>query len=185
MGFKSIIKFAGENAEALIALSALGLAILNGMIQRYHNRLTVKPHLSFIINVSNISPQIQIHLSNTGTGPAVIKKFSVLLDGKYADKSPNTTWDSIIKQLDIPTISGRVVPPEGFNDISGGGMIFYKDEAIQAESMHDIFYARVTEEEKCPTLNANAAHKELERIQVIIEFESVYKDFQIVKLHKT
>jgi hypothetical protein len=68
-----ILDFVGDHAEALIALSALGLAIWQGMVQRLHNRLSVKPHLVFHRNVQNDSPQIAILLTNSGIGPAVIK----------------------------------------------------------------------------------------------------------------
>jgi hypothetical protein len=166
-----ILDFVGDNAEALIALSALGLAIWQGIVQRLHNRLSVKPHLMFDRITQNHSPQIQIFLTNKGIGPAVITKFLISLDGKEVDVSPQSVWNNILGQLQILAVWG-------------GGKIYFAGEAISAGGNEKIFAMKTTHAETDPGFSTDDAFKELDRLQIEVKYESIYGDKFIEYLTK-
>ena len=166
-----ILNVLGDNVEALIALSALGLAIWQGMTQRQHNRLSVKPHLVFERVVNNNSPQLQIFLTNTGVGPAIIKHFFVSLDGVTVDFPMEKIWLKIAENLNI-------------SGIWGGGKSFQPGDAIEAGGKNRIFALKTTNDEMDPSFISEVAYKELDRIQIEVEYESVYGVEFVEKLNK-
>ena len=166
-----IFEFIGNNYEAIIALSALGLATWQGMEQRRHNRLSVKPHLVFERAVTNHSPQVQINLENSGTGPAIIKNFLIYLDDNIVDLSFNTTWTKIAEELYI-------------KGMWGGGKIYLKGDAIQAGAREKIFEIKTSEQGKDDGHSSDRIHKELDRLDIVVEYESVYGEKFIEKFNK-
>jgi len=95
----------GENATEVIALCALVLTSYQAYLSRVHNRLSLKPHLTRFVHRSRKAGQgfLAFELLNNGVGPAFIKSFEVMLDGKpisdtekalkevLADKDLNST----------------------------------------------------------------------------------------------
>ena len=74
-------------ADTIIAISAVTIALASLFVSvwsafqtRKHNRLSVTPHLK-IDYFHKPSEPIKVILSNNGIGTALIKEFSVLLDG--------------------------------------------------------------------------------------------------------
>src|SRR3989344_2263262 len=69
-------------ASAIIALCALGLSIWQGYLSRGHNRISVRPHLTMWTHKYHGDGLYAADIVNNGIGPAIIKCFSVKLDGK-------------------------------------------------------------------------------------------------------
>ena len=89
-----VLDFLSSYAIEIIALSALFVAVSQTFIQRRHNKLSVRPHLTTFINYEtnnpqpdaqgNIPPRIKkliATLYNNGLGPAKIKKYCFKFDG--------------------------------------------------------------------------------------------------------
>lgn len=82
-----IISFLRTNATLIVSMCALGLTINQARATRIHNRLTVQPRLSTFTYVDRDPNDkaitiITALLMNNGLGPAIIKSFEILLDGK-------------------------------------------------------------------------------------------------------
>jgi hypothetical protein len=70
----------GALADWLTVATAFGALLLGASewrSARAHNRLSVRPHLSFDYLLQTTDPQIRIVLANNGIGPAFIKSFQV------------------------------------------------------------------------------------------------------------
>lgn len=81
--------------SVLISICALSLAIYTAYLERQHKRLSVQPHIymSFYFNDQGAGWMT----GNSGLGPAVIKWFTVYVDGKQ-----QPTWAAVMKTLGIP-----------------------------------------------------------------------------------
>lgn len=97
-----MIAFLKAYSAQLIAACALGLTILQAYIQRRHNVLSVRPHLSDFVNSdrNDNSAKLQAVISNNGIGPAFIEGFQAYLDGKKCD--PEEAIQSIVGNAKIP-----------------------------------------------------------------------------------
>lgn len=75
--------YIGDNAANIIALSAVAVVTYQAWLTRKHNRLSVRPHLQTYIDRQDGEGvfKYELHLRNNGLGPAVIKKWTVYLDG--------------------------------------------------------------------------------------------------------
>jgi len=67
-------------AAAFIALCALFLSVYEGCSNRRHNRISVKPLIVLDSGINESGSGFRIE--NSGLGPALIKWFSVEVDGK-------------------------------------------------------------------------------------------------------
>jgi hypothetical protein len=76
-----------------IALTALLLSGWNLFIQRYHNRLSVKPHLS--LQNKWAGGARKIFLKNVGLGPAIICKDYLKYKGKVIPIKMNTDFEDL------------------------------------------------------------------------------------------
>ena len=149
-----VLSFIGNNAEAIIALSALGLAVWQGIAQRKHNILSVKPHLILAGHVSDVTPQVQLELRNTGTGPAVIQDFKIYLDEQIVTLA-DSAWQRVAEQLNI-------------NGIWGGGQWFVSGDTIEIGAQEKIFEVKTTKEENDPEHDGDFVRDALNRIQINI-----------------
>ena len=64
----------------IIAGAALFISLWQIYATRRHNRLSVTPKI--VIGLSALEGEFGIYIKNAGVGPAIIKKFSVCLNGK-------------------------------------------------------------------------------------------------------
>ena len=76
-----------------LAIFAVVISIWQGYEQRRHNRLSVKPILTFDGITSN--NRRMIRLSNDGLGPAIIKRFRIIEDGKIYDAADGNPWNKL------------------------------------------------------------------------------------------
>jgi len=69
-------------SSIFIALLALFATIWQGLVTRKHNKLTVKPILSFQITLSSHSDKIGICIINKGVGPLILTESIISKAGK-------------------------------------------------------------------------------------------------------
>ena len=100
--FTNIWKFFGENAGEVIALSALGFAIWQGYIARRHNKLSVRPHLTFTSMLLDKEPHLTVNIKNNGLGTAIITDYKVILDGVTQDDNGKSYVFETCRKLKIP-----------------------------------------------------------------------------------
>jgi hypothetical protein len=160
----------GDNAAELIALSALILAIWQGYVARLHNKLTVQPHLILETLIQWDEPQLSIFLENVGIGPAIIENYYVYIDGVSQDTSKKSLLQEVAQKLNIP------------NRKYGGGKLYMPDEAVTSGSKELIFKV-VTKEGRDEAFTNIIAQEEIERLQIIIKYKSLYGKTFKVKLH--
>lgn len=152
-------------ASIAIALSALGVAIWQGYLMRKHNRLSLRPHLTFKQMLSEANPQFSLELQNNGLGPAIIKRFQVLLDKEQKEHFEALGWLAL---LDLIGLKGRAV-----------GAFCDSEEFLAAgQSLQLIKY------ESLPSpMSTRELQQALKRIDVHIEYQSVYGDKYRVRFH--
>lgn len=152
-------------ASIAIALSALAVAIWQGILMRRHNRLSLRPHLTFRQMMSEANPQFSLELLNNGIGPAIIKDFQVLLDGGREDHFDAQGWMAL---LDLVGLKGRAI-----------GAVCDSEEFLAAgQSLQLIKY------ESLPApMGTRELRQALRRMEVHIEYQSVYGDKYRVRFH--
>lgn len=69
-------------SSAAIALCSLGFTIWQGRVAQRHNRLSVRPHLTTWTYSDASNHGYTLDLLNNGIGPAFIKTFEILVDGR-------------------------------------------------------------------------------------------------------
>ncbi len=157
----TILDFVASNAALLVALGALGLTIPQAQENRRHARLSVRPYLAFERLVSNEVPQIQILLHNSGTGPAFITSFAVTLDGHPVNNHKSEFWRRLGEQLHIPLIWG-------------GGTYYRGNEAIRAQQTVLLAKFQSTESKRDDAFSNEEAHNQLNRLEIVIGYQSIY-----------
>lgn len=145
-------------ASVAIALTALVVAIWQGYLMRRHNRLSLRPHLAFRQMISKSNPQFTLELLNNGIGPAIITNFQVLLDGSREEYFEAQGWMAI---LDLAGLKGKALC----------GVIEADEFLAAGQSLQIVKY------ESQPTpIGIRDLRKALRRIEVHIEYQSVYGD---------
>jgi len=91
-------------ASIIIALVALFVAVWQGYLMRKHNRLSLRPHLTFLHKLSDQDPRFFLEIQNNGVGPAEIRQFRVFLDSKPQEHFEPASW---IPMLSIIGLKGR------------------------------------------------------------------------------
>lgn len=122
---------AREYAALLVSICALFLTISQAMATRKHNRLTVRPHLATYTD-NSADPErknvriIKVGIRNSGLGPAIIKTFEPLLDGKplKADE-PDDLFPVVEK-----TIPAHLMGDECHITVLRPGHVLAKDEVV-------------------------------------------------------
>ena len=84
-------------SSAIIALSAMGIAVWQGYLARKHNILSVTPNLQ--INTNSVDG-ILLSLLNNGLGPAVIESFKIICGEK---EYTNPDYDLSLIHISEPT----------------------------------------------------------------------------------
>jgi len=69
-------------SSVIIAVCALGLTFWQAKITRRHNKLSVTPHLTTWTQSEQVTGRYSVEILNNGIGPALIKSFSVQVDGQ-------------------------------------------------------------------------------------------------------
>lgn len=128
-------------ASAVIALTAVCFSWWQSNKMNKHNRLMVTPHISSMAIINNEEKTLIMHLENNGIGPAIIKDFSIHVDGNLVEgvdeveaslelllkNLPTCTWGHesltrnsflpVGKQIELATISSLDLTPEEIRNL--------------------------------------------------------------------
>jgi hypothetical protein len=103
----------------VIALTSVAVSIWEGHETRLHNRLSVRPRIGINGDVENTT--FGLVLENNGLGPAVVRDYVLLLDGKPFEKKGFGGLDVLLDSLGLggrlaakgPIGPGSTVPAGG------------------------------------------------------------------------
>ncbi|OEE78176.1 hypothetical protein A1OQ_21840 [Enterovibrio norvegicus FF-162] len=73
-------------SSVIIALSALGITIYQAYLGRKHNKLSLRPHLHYWFDNSELDNVYSFEVINNGIGPAKVKTFEVTLNGETVEE---------------------------------------------------------------------------------------------------
>jgi len=104
------------------------------------------------------NPQFTLELQNNGIGPAIITDFQVLLDGKREEHFEAQGWMAI---LDCAGLKGKALC----------GVIEADEFLAAGQSLQIVKY-----ESQPSPIGIRDLRKALRRIEIHIEYQSVYKD---------
>jgi len=110
-------------AAMFIALGALVVSFWQGFLTRKHNRLSVRPHLTFERDLGDREDSFGIHVVNNGLGPAIYSAFTLTVDGGDSVRIENTIgWAEALSRAGL---SGPFFFrfPEVGEALAGGGTI--------------------------------------------------------------
>jgi hypothetical protein len=103
---------------AVIVLAALIVSVVEGTQNRKHNRLSVRPCLRIDYSTYTGSP-VEVSASNNGTGPAVIRGFSVRVDGTQVQSDDLPLAAAAAKRLGIEGPHDSYTPETGDSIAAG------------------------------------------------------------------
>lgn len=159
--------FISNNAAIIIASLALAVSIYESIRRRQHDRLSVRPWLQFLCNVSDRGNTGFI-LINNGVGPSIITEFKVLIDDELLIIEPfKNPWESVILKCKM---CGRII----HNNLPTPYWLPAK-EKLKLFVLNYSENEKITEAEKINrTENINSFIKNLKRIEVKIKYQSCY-----------
>jgi hypothetical protein len=145
-------------SAAIIALSALFVAVWQGVQIRKHNRLSTRPLLVFFNALEHTCSLPVLNLTNNGLGPAIIKESKIYLDNNSVGPLNEESWVSIGDKVDLFR--------KGFY-----AMGIYKNEPIlPADSLNLIWI----EAEKFNKEDWEHLISSMNRIKIFMKYESIY-----------
>lgn len=82
-----MLQWLGNHAAEIIAICALVFTAYQAYVQRKHNVISVKPHITTFVNRNRNdgTGQLSFIIMNNGLGPAFIDKFQAYLSGEPCD----------------------------------------------------------------------------------------------------
>ncbi|MBK9595445.1 MAG: hypothetical protein IPO57_08835 [Rhodocyclales bacterium] len=148
-------------SSAVIALCALGLTVWQAKITRYHNRLSVTPHLTTWSQRDVANNRYSVELLNNGIGPALVESFYIHVDGQLIS---GEGMEPIEKALKILFPQYQYASWQSF--VAKGYMMAEKE----ARNLVTIVF----QGEKVPT-PAEVEHA-TKRARLLITYKSIYGD---------
>ncbi len=153
----------GDNAANIIALASAAFVAYQAWLTRIHNRLSVRPHLqthtSTHTELGHLPTLSYVYeLRNNGLGPAVIKDWTVFLDGVKQVLPTGKVVDQLIRGL-IP------------NPLQITTRFIGQDEVIRANDSQVLLAIRL------PPLNGEqlkAFEEQLNRLDLVVNYTSMY-----------
>lgn len=149
----------GQNAAQIVALLALIVAVGSFWVQRKHNRLSVKPHLTTFTEREHDKKRAVVWLRNNGLGPALITSYEFLLDGKTKSGGSPYKADELIAELlkGIACRSKRTQLGVDYSMPANASVVVLDVELDPAESV-----------------SLTEIQKRFERSDLIVRYESFY-----------
>ena len=143
-------------ASAVVAICALFVTVYEVRQIRKHNRLSVRPLLTTMQNydVKGKRQTFSFELINAGFGPAIIKDFILLYDGKEVSKNN-------IKKLEDFLLKKT----RQFRDVKK--VSFVPGSSLVAQERCEIFYF---------TYELGQDISFLEKLDLRVNYQSIYKD---------
>lgn len=143
-------------ASIVIALTAVAFTRFQIKKTDSHNRLMVTPHISSTTHIDSDNGQFSIHLENNGIGPAIIKDFSIEVDGKKVEAEDEV--EAAIKLL----LNGLPIDRWGHESITRGSFL----PAGAKIELATMISTKASPDELIKKIDPRAA--------VIIEYTSIY-----------
>lgn len=157
MSWKAVAEF----SSTVIALCAFGLTIWQACITRKHNKLSVTPHLTTWMHSDKAKNIYAVELLNNGIGPALIDSFQIQVDSHPIVGEGTEPMEKALKIL-FPQY--QYSSWQSF--VSKGYMMSEKETRnLVTIQFHG---------EKLP--KPEEVEHATKRAQVIIEYQSIYKD---------
>lgn len=147
--------------EIIISTCALAFTAYQAHLSRVHNKLSVRPSLTTVVNTTTDKNNNIAHeatLINAGLGPAYIKSFQVLIDNKHVNcKTPLEIHNSIVSNF----------KKYSFINNACYYMVLRK-QAVVASDERIVIGTIVVK----PSVDMN--HDDFNKIHILIEYESAY-----------
>lgn len=88
-------------ASAVVALCALGVTVWQGRQNDKHNKMSVRPKLTASEDYEDDDKgrTVSFELINAGFGPAIIKDFVLVYDGKEVANNNRKAYEDFLRQL--------------------------------------------------------------------------------------
>lgn len=144
----------------LTAIAALIVSFWQGIENRNHNRLSVKPQLTILPQNSTADPEIGLRLSNKGTGPALIINWDISVNNKPVG-SLTEGWRNTLSQL--PFINHPWVHYASVN-------------VLQSGESRPILFIKMSEWLELEEYKKDDFKKALREIKIKIGYESIYHE---------
>ena len=155
-------------ATSIIAITAVAVAVWQGVLTRRHNKLSVRPILNFKIGSSKALDFVGIRLVNDGFGPAIVESINLFIGNEFVGKSKYDVWVTILRKLNISK------SPFLFNSISE------KHPISSGQSLNLIYLdsARITEQD--------IQHFKLlkKMLKVSVNYKSIYEEPFFLEMKK-
>lgn len=158
--------FLGRYAAEVIAACALFFTAYEAITARRHNVRSVTPHLTTFTHRNKSPGQgiLAVRLMNNGVGPAFIRSFKVLLDGKQV-----TDLDAALEEV----LKGRSYD----HTITTLG----NDYAMSAGEVRDLLVVRLPLREG---EGLEDVEKQLTRFDLVIDYASIYRKMKPIDTRK-
>ena len=148
-------------SSVLIALCALAYTIWQGKQTRYHNKLSLRPHLTSWTNQDVDKGLYTVELMNNGLGPALIESFTIKVDGKVISGKQTEPIEKGLKIL-FPN-----VPYKTHQEYMA------KDYSMAAKEKRTILLIQFTEPR---SLIKETVEHAFNRADLIIKYKSFYEE---------
>ncbi len=145
--------------SVIIAACVLSVTIWQGWQNRKHNRLSVKPFLNVLgcVSRSGNIKDYTVTLVNHGVGPAIIKNFELLFEGKSVSNNHSESYKDFLNKKIKPLkgLKGRSFEHRSEDSVIkvGEEIILWKFKCERDEDIEDI-----------------------EKIKIRIKYQSIYQD---------
>jgi hypothetical protein len=151
----------------LTAVAAIVLGVVDSMQNRAHNRLSVAP---FLVTDHAIQKKpgewaYVVLMSNEGVGPAIIDSVTIIAPPSLGGATYGNGWNELVGLL-----SKRGIQVSTYWNFEGG-------EALGADRSRQVFRALVP-----TTALGDSLLRELQHLQVIVKYSSIYKQQFISRL---
>lgn len=160
MNIANLWGWLSNNAQNVIALSALGATFWQAHISRKHNKLSVKPYLTTWTATSS-DGYIIVKIINNGTGPAHIKSFKIYADNQKMVGENFEPHDKCLK---------LIFPDYEF---VWYGSYLGVDYIMPVTEEKDLIAVKFTGERVPPRSEIDHRAK---RVRIVIDYESIYEE---------
>jgi len=151
----------------IIAVSALGLSIWQGLVTRRHNIVSLRPQLTTWFKELYSDGIFELSVINNGVGPALIDSFDVLLDDKKLDggrtEPMRVALELLFKGYEFSTEQGFIGPS-------------YSMSSNEEHSLAKVIFTK-----RWPTKEQMNAL--ILRLNIIVKYHSLYDEKFVLELH--
>lgn len=150
-------------ALALItAVMAIAISVWEGYENRKHNHLSVKPILMIEAWNTMSKPRVGLELTNSGTGPAIIKEWNISVGNKFVGTFLNG-WLKALNESELGTINRR--------------WVHYRCmETLQSGENLPILFVNLSDWKELGAYEKKAFNEAMRIVNIEIKYESIYKE---------